>query len=123
MLERQECIVKVSSLISSVLLALSLAGAAQAHPAGPAASNIAPAIIELPRCDAALPAPCDVSDAVAANADETDLHAVPADPKRQPSADEVTAVPEPQTFVMMMLGLVVLGFASRRRESNEKFKD
>ena len=119
---RQECIVKVPSLISSVLLALSLAGAAQAQPAAPAASNIAPAIIELARCDAAFPAPCDIPVAAAADAGETDLHAAPADPKR-PNADEVSPVPEPKTFVMLMLGLVVLGFARRRKEASEKFKD
>ena len=113
---------KASSLISTVFLALSLAGAAHAQPAAPAASNNAAATIELARCDATIAAPCEIPGAVAANAGETDLHAVPADPKR-PNADEVSPVPEPQTFVMLMLGLVVLGFARRRRESSEKFKD
>jgi hypothetical protein len=116
--------VKASSLISTALLALSLAGAAQAQPAAPAASNIAPAIIELAPCDTNSPAPCDISGAVAAKAGETDLHALPpADPKQQQNATPVTPVPEPHTFVMLMLGLVVLGFAARRGEPTEKFKD
>jgi hypothetical protein len=34
-----------------------------------------------------------------------------------------TPVPEPQTFVMLMLGLVVLGVASRRRQTTDKFSD
>jgi hypothetical protein len=44
-----------------------------------------------------------------------------ADPKHQQAADPASPVPEPQTFIMLMLGLVVLGVTSRRRLS-EKFK-
>jgi hypothetical protein len=52
------------------------------------------------------------------------MHALPpADPKRQQTNEPATPVPEPQTFVMLMLGLVVLGFASRRSDPSEKFKD
>jgi hypothetical protein len=40
-----------------------------------------------------------------------------------PQTEPATPVPEPQTFVMLMLGLVVLGFASRRRQGSEKFSD
>jgi hypothetical protein len=121
---RQECIVKASSLISTVLLALSLTGAAQAQSAGSAPSNVAPAIIELAQCDAHSAAPCGFDAADAAKANETDIHALPpADPKHPRKADPVTPVPEPQTFVMLMLGLVVLGFASRRNGPTEKFKD
>jgi uncharacterized protein involved in copper resistance len=113
--------VKVLSLISTVLLALSLAGAAPAQAAAPAANHIAPATIELAQCDADSPAPCGIN-ARESKAAEVDLHALPpADPKQQQAADPATPVPEPQTFVMLMLGLVVLGFTSRRRTS-EKFK-
>jgi hypothetical protein len=121
---RQECIVKASSLISTVLLALSLAGAAQAHPAAPAASIVAPATIELAPCDANTPTPCGFNAADAAKAVENDFHALPpANPKQRRNPDPVTPVPEPQTFVMLMLGLVVLGFASRRSRPTEKFQD
>lgn len=121
MLYRQECHVKVSSLISTILLALGLAGAAPSQATAPANSNIAPATIELARCEANAPAPCSL-DSKDSKADEVDLHALsPVDPKQQQAADPATPVPEPQTFVMLMLGLVVLGFASRRRIS-EKFK-
>lgn len=115
---------KVSSLISTVLLALSLAGAVPALAAAPAANNIAPATIELAQCDADTPAPCGINgkEGKDSKAAEVDLHALPpADPKQQPAADPAAPVPEPQTLVMLMLGLVVLGFASRRRKS-EKFK-
>lgn len=108
---------KVAPLISIVLLALSLTGGTQAEPA---ARHIAPATIELAQCDVNSPAPCGINgkDKVA----EVDLHALPsADPKQQQAADPATPVPEPKTFVMLMLGLVVLGFASRRRTS-EKFR-
>ena len=112
---------KASFLISTVLLALSLA---QAHAAVPAQAHIAPATIELAPCDATAATPCGIGNAVAAKPGEVDVHALPpADPKRRPGEDPATPVPEPQTFVMLMLGLVVLGFASRRSEPTEKFKD
>jgi cell division septation protein DedD len=121
---RQECTVKASSLISTVLLALSLAGAAQATTVAPAARNIAPATIELASCDANSPAPCGIGTPDAKPADADDTHAAPpADPKHRPIAEPASPIPEPQTFVMLMLGLVVLGFASRRSNSSEKFTD
>ena len=118
---RQECTVKASFLISTVLLALSLT---QAHAAGPAKERIATATIELASCDATVVTPCGMGDPMAAKTGEVDLHALPpADPKRQAANEPATPVPEPQTFVMLMLGLVVLGFASRRSDPSEKFKD
>jgi hypothetical protein len=113
--------VKASFLISTVLLALSLT---QAHAAGPAKERIAPATIELASCDVSVPTPCAIGNTVAAKTGEVDMHALPpADPKRQQTNEPATPVPEPQTFVMLMLGLVVLGFASRRSDPSEKFKD
>jgi hypothetical protein len=112
--------VKASFLISTVLLAVSLA---QAHAAGPAKERIAPATIELASCDAIAVTPCGIDNTVVAKTGEVDLHALPpADPKRPPASEPATPVPEPQTFVMLMLGLVVLGFASRRSAPSEKFK-
>ncbi|WP_371869637.1 PEP-CTERM sorting domain-containing protein [Duganella flavida] len=115
---------KVVSLISTAILALSLAGAVQAKPAAPA-NNVAPATIVLAHCEANDPAPCGISSsAPAVKSSEADQNALPpADSKQQSSTDPATPVPEPQTFVMLMLGLVVLGFASRRRQGSEKFTD
>ncbi|SHN42346.1 PEP-CTERM protein-sorting domain-containing protein [Duganella sacchari] len=115
---------KVLSLISTALIALSLAGAVQASPAAPAINhNVAPATIVLAHCEANDTAPCDIS-APVAKTNEADQNALPpADPKQQPQNDPATPVPEPQTFIMLMLGLVVLGFASRRHQSSEKFSD
>ena len=112
---------KASFLISTVLLALSLT---QAHAAGPAKERIAPATIELASCEATAATPCAIGNTIAAKTGEVDMHALPPpDPKRRPGDDPATPVPEPQTFVMLMLGLVVLGFASRRSDPSEKFKD
>jgi hypothetical protein len=116
--------VKVLSLISTALFAISLAGAVQATPAAPTThSNVAPATIVLAHCEANDPAPCGIS-APAVKTNESDPNALPpADPKHPQQTEPVTPVPEPQTFVMLMLGLVVLGFASRRRQGSEKFTD
>lgn len=117
---------KVLSLISTALLALSLAGAVQATPAAPTTkSNVAPATIELAHCEANDTAPCSISSsAPAVKSSDADANALPpADPKHPQQTEPVTPVPEPQTFVMLMLGLVVLGFASRRRQGSEKFTD
>jgi hypothetical protein len=115
---------KVLSLISTVLLAIALAGAAPAHAAAPAASNFAPATIELAPCDANATAPCgiDGKEAKDGKSSESDLHALPPANPKQRSADPASPVPEPQTFIMLMLGLVVLGVTSRRRARSEKFK-
>jgi len=34
----------------------------------------------------------------------------------------MSELPEPEVFAMMLVGLVLLGYRSRRRDSNEKFK-
>jgi hypothetical protein len=120
--------VKVLPLISTVLLAISLAGAAPAvhaaAPAAAAASNFAPATIELVQCDANASAPCGINskENKFSKTADSDLHALPSTDPKQQAADPAAPVPEPQTFVMLMLGLVVLGFASRRRVPSEKFK-
>jgi len=117
--------VKVVSLISTALIALSFAGAVQAKPAAPDTnSNVAPATIVLAHCEANDPAPCGINSTPAVKPSEADQNALPpADPKQQPRTEPATPVPEPQTFGMLMLGLVVLGFASRRRQGSEKFSD
>ncbi|MRX09981.1 PEP-CTERM sorting domain-containing protein [Pseudoduganella sp. FT25W] len=114
---------KVLSLISTALLALSLAGAVQAQPAAPETSNSAPATIVLAHCESSDTAPCSTDVAVDRNGD-IDPHTLPpADPKQRPQNDPATPVPEPHTFVMLMLGLLVLGVVSRRRQSTDKFDD
>lgn len=117
---------KVVSLISTALLALSFAGVVQAKPAAPDThSNVAAATIVLAHCEANDPAPCGISNTTpAAKTSDADQNTLaPTDPKQQPQTEPATPVPEPQTFVMLMLGLVVLGFASRRRQGSEKFTD
>lgn len=116
---------KVVSLISTALLALSLAGAVQAKPAAPdTPSNVAPATIVLAHCETDDPAPCGITSTTVAKTNEADQTALaPTDPKQQAQTEPATPVPEPQTFIMLMLGLVVLGFASRHRQGSEKFSD
>ena len=116
---------KVLSLISTALLALSLAGAAQAKPAAPVTTNnVAPATIVLAHCEEKDSAPCSISNSSpAAKSTETDQAGLPPAGQQPSATDPATPVPEPQTFVMLMLGLVVLGFASRRRQGSEKFTD
>lgn len=110
---------KVSSLISTVLLALSLAGAVQAQPAAPEKQNVAPATIVLAQCEANDTAKCGINTPVAAeDVTEADAHATTSAPNANEPA---SPVPEPQTFIMLMLGLVVLGVASRRSHSPDKF--
>ena len=115
---------KVPSLISTVLLTLSLAGAVQAAPAAPQTTNVAPATIVLAHCEANDPTPCGINGAQPAiRNNEADPSTLPPaqDPKQQARNEPATPVPEPQTFIMLMLGLVVLGFASRRRQRTDKF--
>ncbi|MYN28037.1 PEP-CTERM sorting domain-containing protein [Duganella levis] len=114
---------KVLSLISTALLALSLAGAVQAQPAAPVTSNVAPATIVLSHCESSETLPCR-TDVPTDKMDDADHTALPSnDPKQHQQEVPATPVPEPQTFVMLMLGLVVLGVASRRRQSTDKFSD
>ncbi|WP_305823469.1 MULTISPECIES: PEP-CTERM sorting domain-containing protein [Massilia] len=34
----------------------------------------------------------------------------------------MSELPEPEVFAMMLVGLVLLGYRARRRDSSEKFK-
>ena len=121
---------KIFTLIQAVLIAVSLAGAAQAAapaapPAVPAAQGAKNAAASV---DAALlPAgyasnnPANGAFAEADSSDEVQPgpHAKDAAPVDAAAAP----VPEPQMFLMMLIGLVLLGFASSRREVYEKFTD
>ncbi len=119
---------KVLSLISTALLALSLAGAVHAQPATPSANvphaNVAAATIDLVHCEENATHSCSLDDAAARNGDSSDPHALPpANQQKHGQPEPATPVPEPETFIMLMLGLVVLGFASRRNSASEKFSD
>lgn len=111
---------KVLSLISTALLALSLAGAVQAQPAAPETAHVAPATIVLAQCDAGDTAKCDIN-AAAASEGGTDPDVMPSASAKHAQNDPASPVPEPQTFIMLMLGLVVLGVASRRGQATGKF--
>lgn len=106
---------QIPSIIPAALIAISLAGAAQAAaPAVPAMQNTTVEVVTMPASSAA------------ATADNTDEDIQPADPhgKNAAQADAAAApVPEPQVFLMMLAGLVLLGFATSRREEYEKFTD
>ncbi|WP_328595834.1 PEP-CTERM sorting domain-containing protein [Rugamonas aquatica] len=114
------------SFITIILLTLGLAGAAQAQALSPEKSKVSPAAIVLAHCDDHNTAPCSIDSSAPAEktASDRDPEALPAnDPKNPQAVEPVTEVPEPQTFVMLMLGLVVLGFASRNSDATEKFTD
>lgn len=111
---------KVSSLISTALLALSLAGAVQAQPAAPETNHVAPATIVLAQCEANDTAKCDIN-APAAKEAEPDANVMPSENAKHAQNGPASPVPEPQTFIMLMLGLVVLGVASRRGQATDKF--
>ncbi|MQA21305.1 PEP-CTERM sorting domain-containing protein [Rugamonas rivuli] len=117
---------KKSTFITTILLALSLAGAVQAQTVSPEKSKVAPAAIVLAHCDEHNTAPCaiDSSAPTEKTASDRDPEALPTnDPKNPQAVEPVAEVPEPQTFVMLMLGLVVLGFATRNSGASEKFTD
>lgn len=105
---------KISTLLATAAMTVMLAGATTAATAAAAASDsaLAPAAtlasaintIDAEPCTPTATSDCDStaqSNAAAAQVDEA------------PSA-----VPEPQTSIMLMLGLVVLGVTSRRRKSD-----
>jgi len=114
---------KTSTFILSLVAALSIAGTAQA--------DVTPTI-ETPSCYSNLsPYVC--------SADEAQLAQLAADYRQFPGASDdailprqakdghkdtaAQPVPEPQIFVMILLGLVLLGFTSQRQEEYEKFAD
>nr|WP_315261457.1 PEP-CTERM sorting domain-containing protein [uncultured Duganella sp.] len=112
---------KVSSLISTALLALSLAGAVQAQPAAPEKQNSAPATIVLAQCEANDTAKCGIS-APTANEAEADADVMPSENAQHVQNEPASPVPEPETFIMLMLGLVVLGIASHRNHTRDIFR-
>ncbi|WP_332853022.1 PEP-CTERM sorting domain-containing protein [Duganella sp. S19_KUP01_CR8] len=117
---------KKLNFITTLLLALGVAGAAQAQTASPDNSKVATAAIVLAQCDAHSTTPCGIDGAVPAEktASDRDPEALANnDPKNQQVNDPVAEVPEPQTFVMLMLGLVFLGFATRSSDASDKFTD
>ncbi|MCU6496580.1 PEP-CTERM sorting domain-containing protein [Rugamonas sp. A1-17] len=117
---------KKLNFITTLLLALGTIGAAQAHTDNPEKSKVAAAAIVLARCDTHSATPCGINNSAPAEktAPDRDPEALASnDPNNQQAIDPVTEVPEPQTFVMLMLGLVVLGFASRGNEASDTFTD
>ncbi len=58
--------------------------------------------------------------AIRPSAEENSGQGKPANPAEYDAA--AAPMPEPQTFLMMLIGLVLLGFTSKRRAS-EKFSD
>lgn len=106
------------SFFATAIFALSMAGTAAAATSAEAApSNAALATTDIQECVPNAVTVCEelVIDGVAHSTEEA---------RKQAQNAKVDAaalpVPEPQTFVMLMLGLVVLGFASRRNVS-ERF--
>ncbi|WP_229211549.1 MULTISPECIES: PEP-CTERM sorting domain-containing protein [unclassified Duganella] len=103
-----------------------MAGAAQAQTVSPDNSKVATAAIVLAQCDAHSTTPCGIDSPVAAEktASDRDPEALAGNaPVNQQAVDPVAEVPEPQTFVMLMLGLVILGFSSRSGGASDKFSD
>ncbi|USX27850.1 PEP-CTERM sorting domain-containing protein [Oxalobacteraceae bacterium OTU3CINTB1] len=115
---------KKTPLLTSVLVALSLTGAAQAKVDATPAAPIAPATIEVEKCVPNAASPCLTADDSAARDDDSiDLATLPtANPAQQVDA-AASPVPEPQTFAMMAFGLALLGFSSRRRQPSDKFEN
>jgi hypothetical protein len=116
---------KISTLITTILLTAGLSGAALAQAEAPVKGNVATATIVLAHCEANSAA-CNINDNVSAvkSSEDSDPAVLPPnDPKRQQAVEPMAQVPEPKTFILLMLGLVVLGFASRDRGASEKFSD
>jgi hypothetical protein len=114
---------KITPLLTSLLFALSLTGAAQAKVNAAPVAPIAPATIDAEKCVPNAASSCMTADDTAArDGDSVDLATLPkAGPVQVDAA--ASAVPEPQTFAMMALGLALLGFSSRRRQPSDKFKN
>jgi hypothetical protein len=101
--------VKILSLFVTAVVAFGLAGSAAAEEVSSAAAPIASAVAETEHCEPSATTSCDSTDtAVTAN---TARSAAQVDEAPLP-------VPELETSLMLMLGLVVLGVASRRRISD-----
>jgi len=115
---------KTTPLLTSLLFALGLAGAAHAKVDATPAAHIAPATIEAEKCVPTAAAPClTADDSATKDDDNTDPATLSkANPAQQGDA-AASPVPEPQTFAMMALGLALLGFSSRRRQPSDKFEN
>lgn len=98
-----------------VLLACGMAGAVYATPATPATPTL-----EAQPCLSETAARDCQQGAIRPSAEENSGPGKPANPAEYDAA--AAPVPEPQTFLMMLIGLVLLGFTSKRRAS-EKFSD
>jgi len=123
---------KIATLIPALVVALGIAGAAQAE-AQAVASSATPTF-ETPRCYSNLsPYVCSAEEAELARlaadyrqfqgASDSAILPRQAKERRQNDAAQPVPVPEPKTFVMVLIGLVLLGFTSQRREEFEKFSD
>lgn len=112
---------KILPLLTPLLFALSLSGAAQAKVDAAPAAPTATATIETEKCAPDAAERCLTAD------DAADDRVAPATATRTAPAQKVDAaaspVPEPQTFAMMALGLALLGFSSRRRKPSDKFEN
>lgn len=116
---------KILTVMNCALVLLGLAGSAQAQTAPAPKANVAPATIVLTHCEQHAAQACSLdNDGSNSASKNNDPEALPAnDPKRAQEVEPVAQIPEPQTFIMLMMGLVVLGFASRRGGASEKFTD
>jgi hypothetical protein len=117
---------KISTFIPTLVAALSIAGTAQAD-----VTNATPTI-ETAHCYSKLsPYVCSVEEAELAQLEagyrllqsDSDEAILPRQAKDGHKDAAAQPVPEPQTFVMILLGLVLLGFTSQRQEEYEKFSD
>ncbi|USX21818.1 PEP-CTERM sorting domain-containing protein [Oxalobacteraceae bacterium OTU3REALA1] len=115
---------KITPLLTSLLFALSLTGTAHAKVDAAPAAPIAPATIEAEKCVPNAASSClSADDAAARDDDSVDLATLPKTNPAQQIDAAASAVPEPQTFAMMALGLALLGFSSRRRKPSDKFEN
>lgn len=112
---------RMSKLILSLVVSLTccLGGVAQAAPAEAARST--PTLEGQPCLSQATARDC--QQGAAENDSENEENKDLGKPGNPVNYDAAAApVPEPQTFLMMLIGLVLLGFNSKRRHS-EKFAD
>jgi len=109
---------KITKLLTSLLIALSFASAVHAKADAASATPNATATIDAEKCVPDATSPC-----LTADDDNVDLAALPKADAAQQADAAASPVPEPQTFAMMALGLALLGFSSRRRQPSAKFEN
>jgi hypothetical protein len=125
---------KIVSLFTPLLFALSLTGTVHAAVDVAAAVPIAHATIEAEKCpqDAAIKcltaddsvAAADAADAVGADANADTHGALPKSATNPQVFDSAAmAVSEPETLAMLAVGLALLGFTARRRTNTDKFEN